>query len=148
MIAFLWHQIVHPATMITFLKISELNWRWYISCTERDVFHYILTNLQHHLLNGHLKKRGISLSSTFMVKSADDDQIWHSVKSDIPDFQTGRSGFYGYKIIIIFKWRLVLYISQVGHIVIFFRLCKCFLDNLVEFHSRNKELLEMTIIWT
>jgi hypothetical protein len=27
----------------------------------------------------------------------------------------------------------------------FFRLCTCFSDNLVEFHSRNKEVLQTTI---
>jgi hypothetical protein len=27
----------------------------------------------------------------------------------------------------------------------FFRLCTCFLDNLLEFHSRNKDILQTTI---
>jgi hypothetical protein len=35
-----------------------------------------------------------------------------------------------------------VYISQVGHTCMFFKLCTCFLANLVEFHSRNKEVLE------
>jgi hypothetical protein len=34
------------------------------------------------------------------------------------------------------------------HASMFFRLCTCFLDNLVEFHSRNKEVLQTIIMWT
>jgi hypothetical protein len=65
-------------------------------------------------------------------------------KSEVLNSQIGRSGFYSYKMVNIFKWRSALYISQVGHACMFFRLCTCFSDNLVEFHSRNKEVLKMT----
>jgi hypothetical protein len=36
-----------------------------------------------------------------------------------------------------------LYIfHKLDHVVMFLRLCTCFLDNLVKFHSRNKEVLQ------
>jgi hypothetical protein len=69
-------------------------------------------------------------------------------KSGVLYSQSGRSDFYGYKIVNISKWRSALYISQVVHIYMFFRLCTYFLDNLVEFHSRNKEILETARRWT
>jgi hypothetical protein len=69
-------------------------------------------------------------------------------KSEVLNSQIGRSDFYSYKMVNIFKWRSALYISQVGHACMFFRLCTCFSDNLVEFHSRNKEVLKMTRRWT
>jgi hypothetical protein len=40
-------------------------------------------------------------------------------KPDVPVSQTGRSDFYSYKIVNIFKWRLALYISQVGYTSMF-----------------------------
>jgi hypothetical protein len=48
----------------------------------------------------------------------------------------------------ISKWRPSLYISQVGPYMHVFRLCTCFSDNLIEFHSRNKEVLQTTIVLT
>jgi hypothetical protein len=66
-------------------------------------------------------------------------------KSEDPVYQIIMSIFYTYKMVNISKWTPSLHISQVGHTCMFFRLCTCFLDNLVEFHSRNKEVLEMTI---
>jgi hypothetical protein len=39
-----------------------------------------------------------------------------------------------------------LYIfHKLDYACMFFRLCMCFSDNLVEFHSRNKEVLQTTI---
>jgi hypothetical protein len=67
-------------------------------------------------------------------------------KSEYPVFQTETSGFYSYKMINIFKLRSTLYISQVGPYMHVYRLCTCFSDNLIEFHSRNKEVLQITRI--
>jgi hypothetical protein len=55
------------------------------------------------------------------------------------------AGLYSDKMINISKWRPKLYISQVGPYMHVFRLCICFSDNLVEFHLRNKEMLQTTI---
>jgi hypothetical protein len=42
-----------------------------------------------------------------------------------------------------------LYIfHKLDHKGMFFRLCMCFSDNLLKFHSRTKEVLQTTIIWT
>jgi hypothetical protein len=38
--------------------------------------------------------------------------------------------------------------QKLNHAGMLFRLCTCFSNNLVEFHSRNKELLQNTRIWT
>jgi hypothetical protein len=38
-----------------------------------------------------------------------------------------------------------LYIfHKLDHASMFFKLCTCFSDNLIEFHSRNKEVLQTT----
>jgi hypothetical protein len=76
------------------------------------------------------------------------NQIWHSRKTGGSGLPNHNVHFYTYKMVNISKWTPSLHISQVGHTCMFFRLCTCFLDNLVEFHSRNKEVLEMTIRWT
>jgi hypothetical protein len=52
--------------------------------------------------------------------------------------QIGTSSFYSDKMVNISKWGPTLYISQVTICKHVFRLCTCFSDNLVEFHSRNK----------
>jgi hypothetical protein len=59
-------------------------------------------------------------------------------KSEYPFFQTETSDFYSDKMVNISKLRPTLYISQVVPCKHIFRLCTCFSDNLVEFHSRNK----------
>jgi hypothetical protein len=42
-----------------------------------------------------------------------------------------------------------LYIfHKLDHVDMFLRLCTCFSDNLVEFHSRNKKMLQTTRRWT
>jgi hypothetical protein len=49
----------------------------------------------------------------------------------------------------IFPNGVKLYIfHKLDHASMFFRLCMCFSENLVEFHSRNKEVLQTTIRWT
>jgi hypothetical protein len=68
---FVWHQIVQHTIMITSLKILDTNCLlllFNMSCGERDVFQWILTNLQHHLLKGHSKKMCIKFSFTFLVQ--------------------------------------------------------------------------------
>jgi hypothetical protein len=45
--------------------------------------------------------------------------------------------FYSDKMTNISKWRSTLYISQVGLCKHVFKLCTCFLNNLVEFHSKK-----------
>jgi hypothetical protein len=62
--------------------------------------------------------------------------------------QIRTSGFYSYGMANISRWRSTLYISKVGLCRHVFRLCTCFSDNLVEFHSRNNEVLQMIKIWT
>jgi hypothetical protein len=62
MMSFQWHH--GPAIMMTSLKILEFNWRRLlisISYGDSEVFHWTFTNLQHHLLNEHSKKRGTQL---------------------------------------------------------------------------------------
>jgi hypothetical protein len=66
-------------------------------------------------------------------------------KLESPVYQTRTSGFYSDKKVNIYKWRSTLYISQVGPCRHVFRLCTCFLDNLVKFHSRNKEVIQTII---
>jgi hypothetical protein len=65
----------------------------------------------------------------------------------VSDSQIGRSRLHNSKMVNISKWRSTLYISQIGHTSMIFKLCTCFSDNLVEFHSKNKEVLEMTRRW-
>jgi hypothetical protein len=65
-------------------------------------------------------------------------------KSECPVCQTETSGFYNDKMVNISKWRPTLYISQVVPYTQVFRLCTCFLGNLVEFHSRNQDVLQTT----
>jgi hypothetical protein len=64
------------------------------------------------------------------------------VKIGVSDFQTGSSGF------TVVRWSIFpngdqFYIfHNLDHTCMFFRLCTCFSDNLVQFHSRNKEVLQ------
>jgi hypothetical protein len=67
-------------------------------------------------------------------------------KPKCPFCQTETSDFYSDNMINISKWKPILYISQFGPC--FFRLCTCFLNNLVEFYSRNKEVLQTIRRWT
>jgi hypothetical protein len=62
-------------------------------------------------------------------------------KPECPVCQTGTFDFYSDNMVNISKWRSTLYILQVGPCRHVFRLCTCFLGNLVEFHSRNKEVI-------
>jgi hypothetical protein len=67
-------------------------------------------------------------------------------KSECLVSQTGTSDF------AVMTWSIFLNECQIyifhklDHTDMFFRLCICFSDNLVEFHSRNKEVPQMTRI--
>jgi hypothetical protein len=63
-------------------------------------------------------------------------------KSECLIFQTGSSIFYSYEMINISKWRSALCILQVGPYMHIFQVIHVFLRYLVEFHSRNKEVLQ------
>jgi hypothetical protein len=67
-------------------------------------------------------------------------------KLECPVSQTEISDFYSYKMVNICKWMSTLYISQVGSYIHVFRLCTCFSDNLIKFHSINKEVFQTTRI--
>jgi hypothetical protein len=49
--------------------------------------------------------------------------------------------FYSYKMVNISKWMSNYIFNKLGHANMFFRSHTYFSDNLVEFHSRNKEVL-------
>jgi hypothetical protein len=63
-------------------------------------------------------------------------------KLECPICQIRTSSFCSDKMVNIYEWMPSLYISHV------FRLCMCFSNNLVEFHWRNKEVLQTTRRWT
>jgi hypothetical protein len=58
-----------------------------------------------------------------------------------------------YPIFTVIIWSIFLIGDQLyifhklDHTGMFFRLCTCFSNNLVQFHSRNKEVLQTTRIW-
>jgi hypothetical protein len=57
-----------------------------------------------------------------------------------------------HSVFIVIRWSIFLNRGQIyifhklDHAGMFFRLCTCFSGNYVEFHSRNKEVLQTTII--
>jgi hypothetical protein len=66
-------------------------------------------------------------------------------KQECPVYQTVTSVFTVIRRSIFLNIGQLYIFHKLDHAGMFFRLCKCFSDNLVEFHSRNKEVLQTTI---